>query len=79
MDLLQQAMNRQKIETECGTSPRLIVYEESGVTDAIKLAAFFRKSDVPAVLARSASPDDYDKYEDVLFVDKNLLERYGVQ
>ena len=31
------------------------------------------------MLARSASPDDYDKYEDVLFVDKNLLERYGVQ
>ncbi len=79
VDLLQQAMNRQKVETECGTSPRLIVYDESSVTDAIKLAAFFRKSDVPAVLARSASPDDYDKYEDVLFVDKNLLERYGVQ
>ena len=79
IDLLHQAIKRQKIDIPSKEDVKLLVYDDENVVNAIKLAGYFRNSGVGAALSRSASPEVYDYYEDVIFVDKTVLERYGIQ
>ncbi len=78
IDLLHQAVKRQKIELPRGDKGKLLVYDEANAGNAIRLAAFFRNSGVAATLSVKADPEDYDYYEDVVFVDRTILERYGI-
>ncbi len=79
IDLLHQAIKRQKIELPASDKGKLVVYDRDNAANAVKLAMYFRKSGIKATVSAVAGPEDYDRYEDVIFVDKKVLERYGVK
>lgn len=79
IDLLHQALNRQKIAIPSDGNVKLLVYDDKNAVNAIKLAGYFRRSGAPAALTKTVSPEVFDHYEDVIFVDKTILERYGIQ
>lgn len=79
IDLLHQAIKRQKINIPSEEEVKLLVYDDENIFNAIRLARYFRSSGVGAALTKAATPEVYDYYEDVIFVDKTVLERYGIQ
>ena len=78
IDLLHQAIKRQNVPLPERDGVKLIVYDDENLVNAIKLAKFFRNSGVCVALTSRAEPENYDKFEEVIFVDKKVLERYGI-
>ena len=79
IDLLHQAIKRQQISLPKNDGIKLIVYDEDNLVNAIRLAEFFRNSGVCAAMSAKDSPENYDKYEEVIYADKKVLERYGIR
>ncbi len=79
IDLLHQAIKRQNIALPKEDGVKLIVYDNDNLINAIKLAEFFRTSGVAASLSSKAEPENYDDFEEVVFADEKVLERYGIR
>ena len=79
IDLLQQAIKRQKINIPSKEETKLLVYDEANAINAIKLAKYFRNSGVITSLTTIPTPEAYDNYDDVIFVDEKIVERYGIK
>ena len=79
IDLLHQAIKRQKISLPVQDKGKLIIYKEENLYDAVKLATFFRNSGVTATLLTEGMMFSDEKYEEVIKVDNNVLERYGIK
>ena len=77
IDLLQQALKRQKIKINTNYNVKLLVCESSNMENAVKLAANFRKKGINTAIA-SNMPANKDGYEEIIVVDKEALERYGI-
>lgn len=79
IDLLHQAIKRQEISLPVQDKGKLIIYKEENLYDAVKLATFFRNSGVTATLLTEGMMFSDEKYEEVIKVDNNVLERYGIK
>lgn len=79
IDLLHLAIMRQGIQVEKSPKGKLLVYDEACLQEAIVLAGYFRAANGAATLTRFAEPEAFDKYEEVIYVDKSVLERYGIE
>ncbi len=79
IDLLLQALLRQEIKIPRESKGNLLVYDDKNLTNAIILAKYFRKSGVAAAIVTKAEPEAFDQYEQVIYVDKTVLERYGIE
>lgn len=77
IDLLHLAVMRQGIEVNIHSEKKLIVYNANNINSAIKLVRFFRNSGITAVLADRAY--NIEKFDEIITVDENVLERYGIE
>ncbi len=79
IDLLHQAIKRQKIELPKAKRPVLVVYDEADAVLALKLVNRLRNDDIPAVMGPKTSDCRLDEYEQVIEADITNCERYGVR
>ena len=77
IDLLHQALKRQDIAINVNYKVKLIVCDEKDVSDAVRLATHLRKQGM-AVSVSTRWPDNADEYEEILTVNADTLERYGI-
>lgn len=77
IDLLHQALKRQKIQIQAEPKSKLIVYDDENISNAIKLATYFRNQGVKAVIAMK-QPVNCNEYDEVIVVNAAVCERYGI-
>ena len=77
VDLLHLAIMRQEIEIKTAKKPKLIIAGEDGLNDAIKLSAVFRKEGIGAVVSNSVY--SAEKFDEIIEVNDEILERYGIK
>ncbi len=77
IDLLHQALKRQKIEIQAEANSKLLVYDDENITNAIKLSTYFRSQGIKAVMTMK-QPADSDEYDEVIAVNAAVCERYGI-
>ena len=77
IDLLQQALKRQKIVVDTDYMVKLLVCDMSNMKDAVKLAAYFRNKGINTAIA-AEMPANANAYEEVITVSADVLERYGI-
>lgn len=79
IDLLQQAVKRQKIELPKTEKPKLIIFDKTDEINAIKLLAFFRNSGIPAISMLKGTAYTESDYCEVIVADGNSCERFGIR
>lgn len=77
IDLLHQALKRQMISINANYNVKLLVCDNDNMSDAVKLAAHLRNQGINTAIAYEM-PVNEKAYEEIIKVDKNSLERYGI-
>lgn len=87
VDFVLLALNRQKITLPANRLPLMLLYREDEAADAIKLAAYYRKSGISVGMfpfCEGKTKQDYEElalhggYEAVIRSDKATLEKAGI-
>ena len=87
VDFVLLALNRQKITLPANRLPLMLLYREDEATDAIKLAAYYRKSGISVGMfpfSEGKTKQDYEElalhggYEAVIRSDKATLDKAGI-
>ena len=78
VDLLAQALSRQQIDLPLSSKGILVIYDKDPA-DAIAIAGFYRKADVPAVIVsqNEAQALNQGQYEEVIIANRANRERIG--
>lgn len=77
IDLLHQALKRQKIEIQAESKSKLLVYDDENITNAIKLATYFRNQGIKAVTVLK-QPVNCSEFDEIIVVNAAVCERYGI-
>ncbi len=77
IDLLQQALKRQKIVVDTDYMVKLLVCDMSNMENAVKLAAYFRNKGINTAISANM-PANVNAYEEIITVSADVLERYGI-
>lgn len=87
VDFVLLALNRQKITLPANRLPLMLLYREDEAADAVKLAAYYRKSGIGVGMfpfSEGKTKQDYEElalhggYEAVIRSDKATLEKAGI-
>lgn len=79
IDLLHQAIKRQKIELPKANKPKLVVFDKANINNAIKLCGYFHNQDIPAVMSECGNSYKECEFDEVIVADNVSCERYGVK
>lgn len=79
IDFLHQAIIRQNLCINQKSQIKLIVYNSENAAAAIKLAKYLRAGNTAVEMSKTAPSSDEHKYDEVIFADNNVLERYGIK
>ena len=77
VDLLHLAIMRQEIEIKRTAKPKLIVSGEDNLNKAIRLAGAMRAQGISAVVSDKAYNND--KFDEIIEINEDILERYGIK
>lgn len=78
VDLLHQAVQRQRIELPKPDAVKTLIYDGANAANAVKLASFFRNSGIPARMLPTEQADG-TVTDGGITVDASALERYGIK
>ncbi|MBD5157405.1 MAG: ATP phosphoribosyltransferase regulatory subunit [Butyrivibrio sp.] len=78
VDLLHQAVQRQRIELPKPDAVKTLIYDGANAANAVKLASFFRNSGIPARMLPTEQADGAVT-DGGITVDASALERYGIK
>lgn len=78
VDLLHQAVQRQRIELPKPDAVKTLIYDGANAANAVKLASFFRNSGIPARMLPAGQADGAVT-DGGITVDASALERYGIK
>lgn len=77
IDLLHQALKRQKIGVCNEEVIKLLVCDADNMVNGFKLAAYFRKQGINTAIS-SFVPENCNGYDEVICVNASVVERYGI-
>ena len=77
IDLLHQALKRQHISIPRAGKGKLIVYDDCNIHRAVKLSGYIRNKRKIATMSPK-QPEDPEGFDEIITVDKSVLERYGI-
>lgn len=83
VDLLHQAIHRQKIAVPASKSGKSVIYDDTTVEYAIKLAKYFRNSGENVTLltktqAAAGKEEETDRFSETIVAGPEAMERFGV-
>lgn len=78
IDLLHQAIKRQKIKLPAKEPVKLLVYDKDNISNAIVLAGYFRDKGICVSLASKPVDASADRFDEIIDVNDKILERYGI-